>query len=313
MSNLVNNAASFGRKHTRLSVVAGSAAAAGMIGMVGISVGAAPWGQAAGSAARTAAQDGPLVAMGQADAHLALSTRSGGQAKDAQLDALRWAGAGNPATAGDGAQIVTANLATANVATATAAAKQDTASHAAAAKAAAAKKAAAERVAKKAAAKKAAAAKAAASKPYLIYDSVTPSAIPAGQRAAVYVNGSYAASADQVAGHGKVLWIDTNGSDPNANILDVEPGDATPAGAAVWVGQRLQAHPHSVAIVYTMMSDWSTVQADVAQLPAWMHSHVRYWIADPTGQPHVVPGASATQWYWGSGYDITTAVPGFEG
>jgi hypothetical protein len=24
-----------------------------------------------------------------------------------------------------------------------------------------------------------------------------------------------------------------------------------------------------------------------------------------------VPGASATQWYWGSSYDISTAQPGF--
>ena len=42
-----------------------------------------------------------------------------------------------------------------------------------------------------------------------------------------------------------------------------------------------------------------------------MQSHVRWWIADPTGVDHIVPGASATQWYWGHNYDITTAKPGF--
>jgi hypothetical protein len=115
-----------------------------------------------------------------------------------------------------------------------------------------------------------------------------------------------------VAGHHSVLWIDANGSDPSANVLDVEPGDATPAGAAQWVDARLTHQPKSVAIVYTMMSDWQAVKDNVGDLPSWMQSHVRYWIADPTGVNHVVPGSSATQWYWGSSYDISTANPNFE-
>jgi hypothetical protein len=41
-----------------------------------------------------------------------------------------------------------------------------------------------------------------------------------------------------------------------------------------------------------------------------MQHQVRWWIADPTGTPHIVPGADATQWYWGHSYDITTARPG---
>jgi hypothetical protein len=60
-----------------------------------------------------------------------------------------------------------------------------------------------------------------------------------------------------------------------------------------------------------MRSEWSAVKSAVAALPASMQSHVRWWIADPTGVPHVVPGSSATQWYWGSNYDITTATPSF--
>ena len=42
-----------------------------------------------------------------------------------------------------------------------------------------------------------------------------------------------------------------------------------------------------------------------------MQHHVKYWIADPTGTPHILPGAEATQWYWGPSYDISTANPGF--
>jgi hypothetical protein len=149
-------------------------------------------------------------------------------------------------------------------------------------------------------------------KPYLIYDSVTPSSIPAGHQVATYANGTYAASAKSVAGRGNVLWIDTNGSDPRANVLDVEPGDATPSGAAQWVKAKLSGQRNSVAIVYTMLSDWQAVKGYVGGLPSWMRSKVRYWIADPTGVAHVVSGSNATQWYWGQNYDITTANPGFE-
>jgi len=148
-------------------------------------------------------------------------------------------------------------------------------------------------------------------RPYLIYDSVTPTAIPAHEQIATYANGLYAASSAAVRGRGNVLWIDTNGSDPSASALDVEPGDATPIGAAQWVKKKLSTQPRSLAIVYTTPSEWQEVRDAANVLPATMRSKIRYWIADPTGAPHVVPGASATQWSWGSSYDITTADPGF--
>jgi hypothetical protein len=42
-----------------------------------------------------------------------------------------------------------------------------------------------------------------------------------------------------------------------------------------------------------------------------MQSQVRWGTADPTGHPHIVPGANATQWYWWPTYDITTASGDF--
>ncbi|HUN32545.1 MAG TPA: hypothetical protein VMU95_11075, partial [Trebonia sp.] len=128
---------------------------------------------------------------------------------------------------------------------------------------------------------------------------------------ATYSDGPYQATSASVQGRGNVLWIDTNGTNTHADALDVEPGDATPAGAAHWVNAKLTANPHSDAIVYTFKSDWSAVQGQINNLPTWEQSHVKYWIADPTGTPHIVPGASATQWYWGSSYDITQATPSF--
>jgi hypothetical protein len=151
-----------------------------------------------------------------------------------------------------------------------------------------------------------------APQPYWMYDSVTPSAIPSfSQAVAVYANGQYAAQPSQVGQRGLVMWIDTNGSDPRADVLDVEPGDATPSQAATWVAAKLDASPNSVAIVYTMRSEWGAVQCAINALPWWMPSHTRYWIADPTGVPHIVPGSQATQWYWGQNYDISTALPNF--
>jgi hypothetical protein len=60
------------------------------------------------------------------------------------------------------------------------------------------------------------------------------------------------------------------------------------------------------------LSEWPQVQADVASLPSWMRSRIRWWVADPTGVPHIVPGSSATQWYWGATYDESMADPNLD-
>jgi len=150
-----------------------------------------------------------------------------------------------------------------------------------------------------------------AARPYRIYDSATPADIPPGQVVATYADGPNPDSPAEVTGARRVLWIDINGSDPSASVLDIEPGCATPSQAPGWVSSRLTAQPHAVAILYTMLSEWAQVQAAVATLPSWMQAQIRWWIADPTGVPHIVPGSSATQWYWGPDYDISTALPGF--
>lgn len=155
---------------------------------------------------------------------------------------------------------------------------------------------------------------AAPSQPYTIYDSTTPGQIPSGQQiAAVYANGSYQASWSSVHGRHRVLWIDTNGGNPGCDVLDVEPGDASPSTAASWVKAREKQQPGAIAIVYTMRNEWSAVKSAVNSLPGSVKSHVRYWIADPTGHAHIVPGSSATQWSWGTNYDTTEALPGFDG
>jgi hypothetical protein len=158
---------------------------------------------------------------------------------------------------------------------------------------------------------KAKAKRAAAQQNYTFYDSTTPSQIPATQLIATYADGDYAIERSTLSNPEQVIWIDIDGHDANANALDVEPGDATPSEVAGWVRHRLTAHPGTVAIVYTMRSEWGAAKASVATLPASMRAQVRWWIADPTGHPHIVPGSQATQWYWGDDYDISSAEPGF--
>lgn len=150
------------------------------------------------------------------------------------------------------------------------------------------------------------------SKPYTFYDSINPSAIPANHKIAAYADGRYAAERSTVNDPDHAIWIDVKARDINATALDVEPGDARPSEVAGWVKGRLTAHHDQIAIVYTMRSEWAAAKASVATLPAWMQGRVRWWIADPTGHPHIVPGSQATQWYWGKHYDISTALPGFE-
>jgi hypothetical protein len=144
-----------------------------------------------------------------------------------------------------------------------------------------------------------------------MYDSVLPSALPPNHVDATYQAGGYAVSPSQVAGLKQVLWIDTTGYDYNASILDIEPGAAPLSSVEPWVLHRLRAHPHALARLYSSQAEWSAVQAAVATLPASMRSQIRWWIADPTGTPHLVPGSDATQWYWGSTYDISTVTPHF--
>jgi hypothetical protein len=147
--------------------------------------------------------------------------------------------------------------------------------------------------------------------PYLIYDSVEPNAIPPGQDVATYATGPYAASPSELGGAAHVMWIDVYGTDYAASALDVEPTDATPTQAADWAYNRLRLYPGALAHIYTNISEWPEVQQACSWLPASMQARIRWWIADPTGVPHLVPGSQATQWYWGQNYDISTAAPDF--
>jgi hypothetical protein len=265
---------------------------------------------------------GTVLATGAVLAGVSVGSESPAAAVGDQAtarQALPGEGAGNAApgaAAGDGAPgAATGHAAAAPAASHAAAAPA--AGHAAPARAASAapsvsgrSHASAQHVAKPAAPAPAAAS--APASPYLIYDSVIPTAIPASAgMVATYADGARPVPASQVTGRKSVLWIDVTGQDYAASAIDVEPGNASPAVAANWAWHRLSADPHAVARIYTNISAWPTAQAAVAPFPAQMRARIRWWIADPTGTPHMVPGSDATQWFWGPSYDISTAAPRF--
>ena len=139
------------------------------------------------------------------------------------------------------------------------------------------------------------------SAPRQMYDSVNIPQIPKGQVVATYINGSYAQPRTVTSGQHPVVWIDTNGSAPaKAQVLDVEPGDATPAAAATWAQTRLAKAPDAHTVIYTMTSQWDAAKAALkAKLSPGQYSKVKWWIADPTGTKHDLKGADAVQWWWG--------------
>ena len=152
----------------------------------------------------------------------------------------------------------------------------------------------------------------------IMYDSTRPGLIPAGaEYIAIYGNGRFAADRATVKRQfpsARIYSIDVLNTDPaGCGIADVENGDMTPADVPGWVQARLGAHPGVLCRIYCNRSNGPAVKDQVAMLPAEAREQVRYWIADPTGTPHMVPGADATQWLWAGSWDESLLDPAFIG
>lgn len=136
-------------------------------------------------------------------------------------------------------------------------------------------------------------------------DAVDPTKLPAGLQAyAGYFNGAKSAwtpaqLSNDVYPGASLVRIDVIGSAAaQCGVLDVETGDATPDHVPAWVDTR--HHLGLDATVYCNLSTWPAVKAAVGSRA------VRYWIADPSpGVAHAIPGASAVQWLWAAGFDLS--------
>jgi hypothetical protein len=130
-----------------------------------------------------------------------------------------------------------------------------------------------------------------------MYDSVEVSQIPATAEAvAGYVGGKWPTFNVLVQRfpHTHRLSIAVNASE-DADCLDVETGDATPAEAPAWFRRQIRLGK-TLPCFY---ANSSTMPAVIAALTAAgiPRNQYRVWSAHYTGVPHIQPGSDATQWY----------------
>lgn len=144
-----------------------------------------------------------------------------------------------------------------------------------------------------------------------LYDAVTPANIPASaQMVAGYVDGRYAWSASDWArfpGAVKVriaVFASTN----DGHVLDVEPGDATPAQAVGWVQRRRAAgvDPTVYCGLSTTGYSWANVRA-AFQAAGVAEPH--YWVAAyPGNGPNLYAGSVAHQYANPGPYDLSVVA-----
>lgn len=126
-----------------------------------------------------------------------------------------------------------------------------------------------------------------------LYDTtdIPPVGVPRdAQMVAGYVNGLYQSYGPLVAWCPGAEHVSIAVSvRANADVLDIEQGDATPADAPAWVDRQI-ARGLWQPTLYCERSQWSQVKSAVG------YRNVAYWVADYTGSPHVIPGAAAVQY-----------------
>ena len=149
---------------------------------------------------------------------------------------------------------------------------------------------------------------------FTMYDAIHWQAIPADAEAvAGYVDGALSQwppeAWQRFTAARVVLHISTWGPRNLGDCLDIETGDSTPEEARPWA---LNAMARGVVRpkLYMGLWDLAKVKALCADLPCL------YWVANPTGTPHIPDGADACQWGWnqtvtGGDYDLSLCQPWF--
>lgn len=122
----------------------------------------------------------------------------------------------------------------------------------------------------------------------LMFDDVTVSLLPAGFDAyAAYVDGRFANFAAVKARfpHVNILSVDVNGSNTDANALDIEPGDDTNAGAVPWVREKLIRRDRRI-VVYTSVSNVDALVNTLA-IAGIARSSYKIWSAHYAAGEHI--------------------------
>ncbi len=141
-----------------------------------------------------------------------------------------------------------------------------------------------------------------------MYDGVDASRLPTdAQLVAGYVDGAFAWSARDWARFPRSVKvrIAVFSSTNDGEVLDVEPGNATPAESVDWVLKRRRAGTDPT--VYMNTSTWPTVRAAFS---ARKVTEPHYWIAQYDGVASLPAGAVAKQYYNNNqaGYDLSVVA-----
>lgn len=130
----------------------------------------------------------------------------------------------------------------------------------------------------------------------VMYDSIEPGQIPAHAAAvAGYVGGRWPTYKQLLRDFPKAhhLSIAINAGE-DADCLDIEAGDASPADAHGW-WTRQHARGISRPALYADLSTMPEVHADL-QASGVQRGEYRSWVAHFTDQPHIPPGEDGCQW-----------------
>jgi hypothetical protein len=119
-------------------------------------------------------------------------------------------------------------------------------------------------------------------------DSVTSGEIPIGgtELAAGYVNGYYVWSAADWARFPNIphVTIDVNGTRTTADVLDVENGDATPAGAVRWILAKRALNGTYPPVCYVNQGNMGEVEALAQNAGLALGSDYLFWVATLDGR-----------------------------
>lgn len=135
------------------------------------------------------------------------------------------------------------------------------------------------------------------------WDSVNPLSIPSDAEAVFwYIDGRVSkwpvGALDRFSTPLKLSI--TTASHPDADINDCETGDDTPVQSAAWAHDRVSRG--KIARIYSNLSTWPELLRLCNDIP------VLWFVANPTGVPHILTGATATQYAWSS-LNQTGGVP----
>ena len=141
-----------------------------------------------------------------------------------------------------------------------------------------------------------------------MYDGIDATRLPTtAALVAGYVDGLYAwSAADWARFPASVkVRIAVFSSTNDGEVLDVEPGNATPAQSVDWVLMRRRAGVDPT--VYMNASTWPTVRA---AFTARGVAEPHYWVAQYDGVASIPPGAIGKQYYNNdqAGYDLSAVA-----